>query len=152
MKTAKTGDRVRIDYVGKIEESTNGNLVPSVNASEPLCEDTGPVDLLIGAEEILPGLERALVGMVPGETRTVKIPATEGYGQRDEELMISLPRRDLPSELNPLPGQVLEVTDDDGEVFPVTVAAITAESVVIDTNHPLAGKDMTFELRLLEIL
>jgi peptidylprolyl isomerase len=151
MKTAKPGDRVRIDYVGKIEEETAMGT-PGLNATKPLCEDTGPVDLRIGAEEILPGLERALVGMAPGEIRTVKIPAEEGYGQRDEELMISLPRQDLPSELTPLPGQVLEVTDDDGDVFPVTVAAITAESVVIDTNHPLAGKDMVFELRLLEIL
>jgi peptidylprolyl isomerase len=145
MKTAKAGDRVRIDYVGKVEAAKEEN--PAA-----LCEDTGPVDLLIGAKEILPGLERALVGMAPGETRTVKVSAEEGYGQRDEELVIPVPRRDLPSELNPMPGQLLEITDDDGDVFPVTVAAISAETLFIDTNHPLAGKDLTFELRLLEIL
>jgi peptidylprolyl isomerase len=152
MKTAKQGDRVRIDYVGKVEESDRKKSKSWSPAKESLCEDTGPVELLIGAEEILPGLERALVGMTPGETRTVKVSAEEGYGARDEEMMVSLSRRDLPSELNPLPGQVLEITDDDGDIFPVTVAALTAESLVIDANHPLAGKDMVFELRLLEIL
>jgi peptidylprolyl isomerase len=147
MKTAKPGDRVRIDYVGKIEEEQ----MPG-KAAESLCGDIGPVELLIGAEEILPGLERALVGMAPGETRTVKVPAEEGYGERDEEMMVSLARRDLPAELSPLPGQTLEVTDDHGDTFPVTVAALTAETLIIDANHPLAGKDMVFELRLLEIL
>jgi peptidylprolyl isomerase len=152
MDIAKTGDRVRIDYVGRIEEDSAGEPVRATDGEEFLCGDTGPVELLIGGEEILPGLERALVGMAPGETRTVKIPAEEGYGQWDEEMMISLARRDLPPGLNPLPGQVLEVTDDDGDVFPVKVAALTAETLIIDTNHPLAGKDLVFELRLLDIL
>jgi peptidylprolyl isomerase len=151
MKVARPGDRVRIDYVGRLEEST-GAMTETDGDDALLCADTGPVELLIGAEEILPGLERALVGMVAGETRTVKIPAEDGYGQRDEAMVVSLARRDLPSELNPLPGQMLEVTDDDGDVFPVRVAAMTSETLIIDANHPLAGKDMVFELRLLEIL
>lgn len=151
MKTARQGDLVRIDYIGKIEGVAN-KKGPAPTEEGLLCKDNGPVELRIGAKEILPGLERALVGMTPGETRTVRVPADEGYGPYDEEMMISLARRDLPPELNPLLGQILEVTDDDGEVFPVKVAALTAESLIIDINHPLAGKNMTFELRLLEIL
>jgi peptidylprolyl isomerase len=146
MKTAKPGDRVRIDYIGKIE-----GIEGTTAEGGALCEDNGPVELRIGAQEILPGLERALTGMTPGETRKVRVPAADGYGLRDEELMIPLARRDLPG-LNPLPGQVLEMTDDHGEVFSVTVAALTSETLIIDANHPLAGKNMTFELRLLEIL
>ena len=152
MKTAKQGDRVRINYTGRLPD---GSIVDS---SEDCCEDegcdheTGPLEFTIGEEEVIPGLEQALIGMRPGEKKTVNIPCDQAYGPRDEELVMVVPRTDLPEDLDPEIGDVLEVTDDDEGDFAVTVAEVSAESVTLDANHPLAGEDLIFELELVEIV
>ncbi|GAB6083340.1 peptidylprolyl isomerase [Desulfuromonas carbonis] len=152
MKQAKQGDRVRINYVGRLSD---GSIVDS---SEDTCEDegcgcdSGPLEFVIGDEEVIPGLEQALVGMQAGEKKSVNIPCDLGYGPRDEELVIVVPRSDLPEELDPAVGDVLEVTDDDEGDFAVTVTAVTPESVTLDANHPLAGEDLVFEVELVEIV
>lgn len=152
MAQAKQGDRVRVNYTGRL---TDGSIVDS---SEDCCDDescsheTGPLEFTIGEEEVIPGLEQALVGMQPGEKKTVEIPSDEAYGPRDEELVMEVPRSDLPAELNPEVGDVLEVTDDEEGDFAVTVAAVTADTVTLDANHPLAGEDLVFDLELVEIV
>ncbi len=152
MKTAKQGDRVRINYTGRLPD---GSIVDS---SEDCCEDeecdheAGPLEFTIGDEEVIPGLEQALIGMRPGEKKTVNIPCDQAYGPRDEELVMVVPRSDLPEELDPEIGDVLEVSDDDEGDFAVTVAEVSAESVTLDANHPLAGEDLIFDLELVEIV
>jgi peptidylprolyl isomerase len=152
MKQAKQGDRVRINYVGRLKD---GSIVDS---SEDICEDegcdceSGPLEFTIGDEEVIPGLEQALVGMQAGEKKTVEIPCDLAYGPRDEELVMVVPRSDLPAELDPEVGDVLEVTDDEEGDFAVTVSAVAADSVTLDANHPLAGEDLTFEVELVEIV
>ena len=157
MKQAKQGDRVRINYIGRLKD---GSIVDS---SEDSCEDehcaddacgceSGPLEFVIGDEEVIPGLEQALVGMQAGEKKTVEIPCDLAYGPRDEELVMVVPRADLPAEIDPEVGDVLEVTDDEEGDFAVTVTAVAADSVTLDANHPLAGEDLTFEVELVEIV
>jgi peptidylprolyl isomerase len=152
MKKAKHGDRVRVNYTGRL---TDGSIVDS---SEDCCEDdscaheAGPLEFTIGEEEVIPGLEQALVGMRPGEKKTIDIPCDMAYGPRDEELVMIVPRSDLPEELSAEVGDVLEVTDDEEGDFAVTVTAVAGDSVTLDANHPLAGEDLVFELELVEIL
>ena len=152
MKQAKQGDKVRINYIGRLRD---GSIVDS---SEDMCEDddcgceSGPLEFTIGDEEVIPGLEQALVGMQAGEKKTVEIPCDLAYGPRDEELVMVVPRSDLPPELDPEVGDVLEVTDDEEGDFAVTVTAVAADAVTLDANHPLAGEDLTFEVELVEIV
>jgi len=152
MAQAKQGDCVRINFVGRL---TDGSIVDS---SEDLCgeddcgHESGPLEFTIGEEEVIPGLEQALVGMQPGEKKTVEISCDMAYGPRDEEMVMVVPRSDLPAELEPDVGDVLEVTDDEEGDFAVTVTGVSADSVTLDANHPLAGEDLVFEVELVEVV
>ncbi|UFS71780.1 peptidylprolyl isomerase [Geomonas sp. RF6] len=150
MAQAKQGDRVKVDYTGKLDD---GSVFDS-----SICEDDdcsgghGPLEFTVGEGEVIPGFEAAIVGMSPGETKTIHIPVDEAYGERIEEMVAEVPRGDLPPEMNPEVGQQLEVTQADGQVFQVMVTEVTDETITIDANHPLAGQALNFDLKLVEIL
>ena len=155
MRKAQQGDRVKVNFTGKLDDGT------VVDASIDCCEDegcedegcdceTGPAEFTIGDEEVVPGMEKALIGMAPGEKKTVRLTCEEAYGERDEEMVMEVERSEIPEEIAPEIGQTLELTDEEGEAFLVTVTDITDTEVVLDANHPLAGIDITYEIELVD--
>ncbi len=169
MAQAKTGDKVRIDLVGTLDDGTVfQSTLASDACDDDSCDDdscghghgadegcgcaVGPLDLQVGTGDVFPQIEQALVGMAPGETRRVTIAAADAFGEYDEENIVTIPRAQLPPDLDPEVGEELVLTGDDEEQFGVTVTEVSAESITFDANHPLAGEDLTFEITLREII
>lgn len=142
MSDAKTGDTVRIHYTGTLAD---GSTFDTSAGRDPL-------EFTVGSGQIIPGLDRAIPGMNVGETRTVTVPAAEAYGDRNPDGVQSVPRAQVPDHIPLDPGTQLQVQTGDGRTLPVTVTEVTADEVVLDANHPLAGKDLTFEVELVEIV
>jgi len=170
MAQAKQGDKVKFDYTGMLADGTvfDSTLEEDECSSEE-CEssdcdhddcgddcgcgcETGPMELTIGSGEFFTQIEEALVGMAPGDKRTVVVPAADAFGEHDEEKVFTVPRSDVPADLNPEVGDELVLSNEEHDDFGVTVTAVTDDSITFDANHPLAGEDLTFELQLLEIL
>jgi peptidylprolyl isomerase len=149
MAQAKEGDKVKVHYTGRLE---GGEVFDSSECIEDECGcDTGPMEFTIGEGSVIPGFEEAIIGMSPGESKTVTILVDDAYGQRIEEMVAVVERDNLPPDMTPEPGMRLEVTQEDGQVFPVVITEVTDTQVTIDANHPLAGRDLTFDIRLVEI-
>jgi peptidylprolyl isomerase len=167
MATAKKGDKVRINYTGTLED---GSVFDTTIKESGCCEDddcgcddegceddgcgceSGPMELTIGEEDFFAQVEEALIGMAPGEKKTVTIPAEDAFGEYDEEEVFSISREQLTGDIVPEVGMELELTGDDDEPVEVTVVEVTEETLTVDANHPLAGEDITYEIELLEIL
>jgi len=141
MTQAKHGDTVKVHYTGRFDD---GQVFDSSSGREPL-------QFTIGQGQIIPGFEAAVVGMVPGQTKTEKIPSDQAYGNHDENMVAEIERKFVPEGLNPEIGQELEMEHPNGETIPVIVTNVNESHVTIDANHPLAGKDLTFDIELLEI-
>jgi peptidylprolyl isomerase len=110
------------------------------------------MELTIGAEDFFPQIEEALIGMAPGEKKTIVINTEDAFGEYDEEQVFTIGRDQFPADLTPEVGQELEFTDDDGEELEVTVVEVTEAGITVDANHPLAGENLTYEFELVEIL
>ncbi len=141
MSQVKAGDTVRIHYTGTLED---GTVFDSSQGREPL-------EFTVGSGEIIPGLDNALPGMAEGEQKSVAVPADEAYGQHDPNGRQEVPRDQIPEHIPLDPGTALQMQTPDGQAVPVTVAEVTDEVVVLDANHPLAGKDLTFDVEMVEI-
>jgi peptidylprolyl isomerase len=159
MKMAKKGDKVRINYTGTLADgSIFDTTLEDTDCSSDDCSDddccceVGPMEMTIGAEDFFSQIEDALVGMAPGEKKTIVIPAEEAFGEYDEEEVFTISRDQLSADVTPEIGQELELTDDDGEAVEVIVVEVTDTEITLDANHPLAGEDITYEVELLEIL
>ena len=142
MTQAKQGDTVKVHYTGRLEDGTRFDS----------SEGREPIELTLGAGGIIPGFETSVVGMTPGETKTVTIPSDEAYGDRRNEMVQQVDRSQIPPEVDLKPGAQLRATGSDGRQFLVRVLEVADESVTIDANHPLAGQDLTFEIELVEIV
>ncbi len=141
MTGAKNGDTVKVHYKGTLED---GTIFDSSFDREPL-------EFTIGAGDLIPGFERAVLGMVPDESKTVTIPSDQAYGPYREELVMELGPDKIPTDMELERGQQVQVRQEDGRVYPVMVTEISDSGVTLDANHPLAGRDLTFELQLVEI-
>lgn len=141
MAVAKTGDTVLVHYTGRLDD---GTVFDSSLEREPL-------EFTVGAGQVIPGFEQAVEGLEIGEARETRIAVTDAYGEHRGDLLIDLPREQVPSELAIEPGMRLELRQSDGQTMPVTVAAVDEESVTLDANHPLAGQPLTFEIELVAI-
>ncbi|MBV5323583.1 FKBP-type peptidyl-prolyl cis-trans isomerase [bacterium] len=155
MAQAKKGDKVRINFTGKLED---GSIIETTFDDAECCDEDsgccehGPMELTIGEEEFFPMVEDALIGMSPGETKTVAIPTAEAFGDYDTEAVFTVEKELLPDDLTPEVGDELVLTGEDGEELEVTVVEITDTAITFDANHPLAGEDLTYEVELVEIL
>ena len=128
---------------------------PATNSSSSpfdTSENREPLLLTIGQGKTIPALEGAIVGMEPGESKTLRIVAIEAYGPYHEELLKTVSRSILPEGLEPEVGQRLKATRMDGRKDSVTIKDVFEKSITLDANHPLAGKDLTFEVQLVEIV
>ncbi len=141
MSAVKNGDTVKVHYQGTLDD---GTVFDSSHERDPL-------SFTIGQGEIIPGFENAVQGMNQGDTKSVSIPPEEAYGSRQEENMLQVNQTDIPEEINPEEGMVLQVKTQDGQSRNVTVAEITEETVTLDGNHPLAGENLNFEINLVEV-
>jgi peptidylprolyl isomerase len=149
MAQAKQGDKVKVHYTGKFADGTVFDS--SVCADDDCGCDAGPLEFTIGEGQVIPGFEAAVVGMGVGEAKTVTIPVADAYGERIEEMVAEVPRTDLPADLVVEVGQQLEVTQEDGQVFQVLITEVTDSQITIDANHPLAGRELIFDISLMEI-
>jgi peptidylprolyl isomerase len=113
-------------------------------------EGRDPLEFQLGGGQVIPGFEQAVEGMSPGDERSVTIAPDEAYGPRRDELVLVVPRVELPAEMQPEVGQQLQLSQE-GQSFIVTVADVNESEVVLDANHPLAGEELTFELQLVDI-
>lgn len=141
MPQASYGDTVRVLYEGRTDEMGVFDLT----------DDTDPFEFTLGKDAVIPGFEEAIVGMEPGETKRVTVPPEDAYGPRQDDLLAEAPRGTFPEDLDPAPGNVLEVEMEDGSREVVTVVQVGDDSVIVDRNHPLAGRELTFEITLLDV-
>lgn len=141
MTQVKSGDTVRVHYKGTL---TDGQTFDSSEGRDPL-------EFTVGSGQIIPGLESAVEGMTVGDKKTVEVPVDQAYGQPDPNAQQAVPRGDIPEDIPLDLGTQLQVQTPQGQVMPVTVVEVTDEQVVLDANHPLAGKDLTFAIEVVEI-
>lgn len=137
MPQVKEGDTVFVHYTGTLED---GTVFSNSEENEPL-------EFVIGDGTVLEGFEEAIIGMSPGDTKTVTVEADKGYGPRYDDLIRAIPRSDLPEGLNPQQGDYLDITQEEHE-FVAQVIETTEESITLDANHPLAGKTLSFDITL----
>jgi len=142
MAQAKKGDTVKVHYTGKLDD---GTVFDSSVERDPL-------EFRIGEGQVLPGFEQAIEGMNPGQSRSVNIPADQAYGPYREEMVLEIEKDRFPPDLDPQVGQQLRVRQPDNSTVPVRVTEVSEATVTLDANHPLAGKDLTFEIELIEIV
>lgn len=142
MVQAKTGDTVMVHYSGFLDDGTLFD--PSLKRE--------PFQFTLGQGMVIQGFEEAVTGMNIGETKTVQIPCGAAYGPHREDLLVVIDRSQVPPHINPEIGMNLQVSTPDGNVAEVTVSNIDEESITLDANHPLAGKDLLFEIKLIEIV
>ncbi|WP_298436817.1 peptidylprolyl isomerase [Geobacter sp.] len=160
MALAKKGDKVTIDFTGTLEDGTvfDTTLEHDDCGTDDCCDDeecgceSGPMELVIGGGEFFEQIEEALVGMAPGDKKTLTIPAVDAFGDYDEEKVFSVAREQVPEDIEPHVGQELELTGEDDETMVVTVVAVNDQFITLDANHPLAGEDVTYEFQLVGIL
>ena len=139
---AKYGDTVKIHYTGRLQNDTVFATTMNQDA----------LQLTIGRGQVVPpGLENAVVGMSPGESKTVKTPAAIAFGPHRKEMTQAINRDQFPNHLKPMVGQKLQDHQTDGRIINVTVTDVSESTVTLDANHPLAGKDLTFDIQLVEI-
>jgi peptidylprolyl isomerase len=139
---AKQGDRVKVHYTLK---DSNGELVESTKGSQP-------IEFIIGEGTVIPGFEQGIIGMNTDETKTVTISPENAYGHRDEKKVFEFPRKNAPGDFDPRVGDMVKMHRPDGKTVPVMVTAVTEKGFLMDANHPLAGKELIFDLELVEIV
>ncbi len=141
MAQAKQGDKVKVHYTGKLDD---GTVFDSSKEREPL-------EFAIGDKKVIPGFEEAVIGMDIGEKKTVKLEAEKAYGPYKKELVMVVEKKQLPQDMKPEVGQQLQIKQEKNPPIIVTITKVSDNDVTLDANHPLAGKDLTFEVELVEI-
>jgi peptidylprolyl isomerase len=142
MAEAKIGDRVKVHYTAKAENMVIFDSKQQVN----------PLEFKIGDGQIIPAFEIALIGMEAGDQKTINIQSDEAFGPYLNELITKVDKSQLPANLDLEIGQQLQIQQPDGQVLLVKVLDITEKDITFDANHPLAGKNITFNIDLVAIL
>lgn len=141
MNQAKNGDRVKVHYTGKLED----NLVFDFSQNHE------PLEFTIGTESVIPGFEKGIVGMKTGDTKTIIIQPEEAYGPRHEELVVNVKKSDFSENITPAIGQQLQIREQDDNYIDVIITDIDEDTVTLDANHPLAGRTLLFDVKLVAI-
>lgn len=138
----KEGDVVRVHYTGKL---TDGTQFDSSVGREPL-------EFTVGAGQMIRGFDSGVLGMTVGEKKTIEIAPLDGYGERDDEAVIDFPASNIPEDMKLEPGMQLTLRNQYNQPIPVVVLEVREDVVVMDANHMLAGKDLVFDVELVEIV
>jgi FKBP-type peptidyl-prolyl cis-trans isomerase 2 len=142
MKQVKSGDKVKVHYHGKL---TNGETFDS-------SEGRAPLEFEVGSGMVIKGFDDGVTGMVVGDKKTIQIPFNEAYGPSNPDMVIEMPKDRFPPDMQLEAGMPLMMSDGSGQNFQVVIIDIKEDSVTLDANHPLAGKDLVFDLELVEIV
>ena len=138
---AENGSTVKVHYKGTLED---GTVFDSSEGREPL-------QFTVGSGEVIPGFDVAVTGLEAGESRTTTIPADQAYGPHHPDRMIEVSREGMPPDFKPNIGDVVQLKDPQGQPLQATVKEINETVIKFDANHPLAGKDLTFEIKVMAI-
>lgn len=139
--TAKANDKVKVHYKGTL---SNGEIFDTSEGRDPL-------EFTLGTGQVIPGFDKGIEGMTIDESKTINIPSTNAYGDIRKELIQEVPKTHIPEEIKPEIGLQLMSSTPDGQQIPLVVTEIKDETIIVDANHPLAGKDLTFEVTLVGI-
>lgn len=142
MTQAKTGDTVKVHYTGTLED---GSQFDSSVGSEPL-------QFTIGQGQLIPGFEKCVVEMTVGEKRSIQLPPEEAYGEKREDLILTFDRSQLPQDVEPRVGLILQARQENGSLISMAITAVAETTVEVDANAPLAGKTLNFDIELMEIV
>ncbi len=140
MTQAKTGDKVVVHYLGKLDD---GSVFDS---------SMEPIEFVIGQKTLLPSFENSLIGMKEGESKTITIPPEDAYGEYNDNLLFMINRTELPPDFVPEKGKLMQGRSDHGDVIDAFIKEVGDEKITMDANHELAGRRLTFEITLLNIL
>ena len=157
MIQVKEADKVTINFVGKLEDGTVIDTTfadpdeDSCNDDE-CCHEHGPMELTVGDGDFYLPVEAALIGMQVGEKKSVVISPDDAFGDYNPENVFTIKRSEFADDITPEVGLGLEVTGEDDELYMVTIVKVTDAEISLDTNHPLAGEELTYEVELVEIL
>ena len=141
MAEVKSGDTVQIHYTGTLKDGTTFDS----------SEGRDPLEFVVGSGQIIPGLDSALPGMTEGDKKVVQVPSEEAYGPVNPEMRQAVPREGIPADIPLDPGTQLQMQTPEGQALPVTVVEVDETTVTLDANHPLAGKDLQFDIELVKI-
>lgn len=142
LSKVKEGDTVKVHYTGKLND---GSVFDTSR------ERNEPLEFTLGQGQLIPGFEKAVEGMDIGDSTTVEIPSDEAYGERRDDLELEVSRDELPDNIEPEVGMQLQMQQQqNGKAIPVQIKEVTDDKVKLDANHPLAGKDLTFDIELVE--
>jgi peptidylprolyl isomerase len=143
MAQVKKGDTIQVHYKGTLTE--NGMLFDS-------SEGRPPLEFTVGEGMVIHGFDNGVLDMNIGEVKVISIPHLEGYGPVNEQMFFEFDKSQLPTDLGePAPGMELQMMDQEGNHLPVLITEVKETTIVLDGNHPLAGKDLTFEVELVGI-
>jgi peptidylprolyl isomerase len=142
MTQAKNGDTVRIHYTGKLTDGTEFGS----SAGQP------PLEFVIGSGQVLSGLEKQIDGMELGSSQTLTVPAEEAYGEHDPSKVQVVPRSAVTADVDVRPGQQLQAKTPDGGMLALVVTNVDDQKITVDANHPLAGRDLVFDVQLVDIV
>ncbi|MBP8114711.1 MAG: peptidylprolyl isomerase [Chitinophagaceae bacterium] len=142
MAQVKSGDKIKVHYHGKLSD---GETFDSSEGRDPL-------EFEVGSGMVIKGFDDGVTGMSVGEKKTIQIPFADAYGPINPEMIIEMPKDRFPEDLELGIGMPLMMSDQEGQQFQVKIVEIKEEAVMLDANHHLAGKDLTFDLELVEIV
>ena len=140
----KNGDKIKITYTGKFED---GQVFDSSNHGD----HDHPLEFEVGAGKVIKGLDEAVLGMEKDQEKEVKVSKDKGYGDRNEQLIVSVPKDKIPSDKEIAPGTMLIMGTPDGRQIPAVVKNVGEGEVTVDMNHPLAGRDLIFNFKIVEV-
>lgn len=142
MKKVQEGDEIRVHYTGKLND---GTVFDSSRNREPL-------QFTVGSGMMIKGFDEAVRGMEIGEAKTAEITSDEAYGERNDQMIVTLGKDKFPEDIKPEVGQQLSMQSQQGQPIPVVVTEVGDNDVTLDANHPLAGKDLVFEIEMVEFV
>ena len=142
MGSVKVGDKVKVEYKGTLD---NGIVFDSSEGREPL-------QFTVGKGMVIVGFEEGVKGMEVGESKTISISSANAYGARKEDMVVEVEKTSIPADIELEEGMQMQLKTEDGEVMNVMVIHVGEDTITLDGNHPLAGKDLTFEIKVLEII
>lgn len=142
MKKVQEGDEIKVHYTGKLED---GTVFDSSRERDPL-------QFKVGSGMMIKGFDEAVRGMEIGDSKTANIKSEEAYGERNDQMIITLTKDKFPENIDPEEGQQLSMQSQQGQPIPVVVTKVEEDEVTLDANHPLAGKDLVFDIEIVEFV
>ncbi len=141
MSKATNGSKVKVHYTGRLED---GTVFDSSANREPL-------EFTVGGGQMIKGFDVAVNGMTIGDKKSVNIPSAEAYGEARADMILDVPREQVPADITPEVGMQLSLSQPDGQQVPVVITHVDDAKITLDANHPLAGKDLIFDIELVSM-